>query len=490
MPSVAFDGGVVCGSINRRCSRLVTLRQRRARSLVVALIAGLFIVVGVLPAVPGDAQERLAFRPSTGSRSRGRRSVSKLGFPRNRASQSSMANCLPRVSSRGGGRQGSCRSNPPRGRTKHALSWAQLKDVERQKLAEERTPRDGVVASRDSVHQEVLRWFPQNVDAVFVVRRPASRRDLSVGSGQYVDEVKRGGAYIAVIVDEETGAMTPVRPPDVQEAFFDELCGELEEAGRVTIDDTAIEPLLKCEASTIVSILRKRDMNASVMGNRERAESAIVYVCDKSVCALFDAVIGALVVKTEHHGSLPVHAVRIDHLDESRMVWCVRLSDTACGVFDTLAFAIDVVDRIQNGESDRRVALPESLIEWKYVNVDAPVWGIQHFPAYDPKDRANFRAYDELVEGVVFEYWHDPVDRHPGYEVVVLGGGHEVLKVAKDYWRNVLLFEQEELEERWTGHYRYDSTIAIRVEINEYTSQLPSVWRLCVLAGWYGDIGP
>ena len=55
-----------------------------------------------------------------------------------------------------------------------------------------------------------------------------------------------------------------------------------------------------------------------------------------------------------------------------------------------------------------RVAMPSTLIEWKYVNQKAPYWGIRHFPLNDstspsrPLDEGSVR--DNATIGLTFDY--------------------------------------------------------------------------------------
>jgi hypothetical protein len=52
-----------------------------------------------------------------------------------------------------------------------------------------------------------------------------------------------------------------------------------------------------------------------------------------------------------------------------------------------------------------RVAMPNSLIEWKYANQEAPYWGVRHFPSDDSTSPAHDRSVlDDQAIGLTFQY--------------------------------------------------------------------------------------
>jgi hypothetical protein len=55
----------------------------------------------------------------------------------------------------------------------------------------------------------------------------------------------------------------------------------------------------------------------------------------------------------------------------------------------------------------KRVAMPTSLIEWKYVNQKAPYWGVRHFPSDDstsPAHNLDGCVLDSQTIGLTFDY--------------------------------------------------------------------------------------
>jgi hypothetical protein len=143
--------------------------------------------------------------------------------------------------------------------------------------------------------------------------------------------------------------------------------------------------------------------------NKASRETCDIVVFRDNMAERLLTSLGAFPSVPRRLGNVPVLEIDLNNgvIPQEQPRWLAAPRPNVFVTTTSLELLKSIVERMTHRGATR--ALPPELPEWRYVDLEAPAWGIRHYqPAIATKDDSSMRKWDSNAKGLVFFGGEEP----------------------------------------------------------------------------------